>query len=367
MLTGLGVIVLIGVLLSEYLGERNTGPTVAAGATGNMAPLPVGAGYREQMLTPVGVPTMTPAGGGARTQLAGGVELASGVGDGAPLTMIAAETTGAAGGGAAGPSVYGPAMPIAAGPTLMDRRSEGGPPLITLSETVPVRAAAGTLTGAVTVPGMAAGAGAVRTPAAVQTTYTVAAGDTLAKIARKYYNSSKNSDVQRIVAANPKVLKDATSTLMVNMKLVIPNLPAQAITVPPAPAVAPAKSALAAGSGAATGSAAAGDTGMVYLPSGAVAVPVPGVIAPPKKDGLAATDAIAAKDTSVAKDKPVAKDASATKKPGTYVVQAGDTLEKIARKMTPTKTTETVQKLISLNGLKDPNSLKVGQTLKLPA
>ena len=89
MLTGLGVIVLIGVLLSEYLGERNTGPTVAAGATGNMAPLPFGAGYRDQIITPVGVPAIAPAGGPVRTQLPGGIELASGIGESVPPMAIA--------------------------------------------------------------------------------------------------------------------------------------------------------------------------------------------------------------------------------------------------------------------------------------
>ena len=46
LLTGLGVIVLIGVLLSEYLG----GPTAGApGASNRMAPLPVSAAYRERV------------------------------------------------------------------------------------------------------------------------------------------------------------------------------------------------------------------------------------------------------------------------------------------------------------------------------
>ena len=40
-----------------------------------------------------------------------------------------------------------------------------------------------------------------------------------------------------------------------------------------------------------------------------------------------------------------AKDVASGKKAGTYVVQAGDTLEKIARKLAPTKMTETVAKL----------------------
>ena len=50
----------------------------------------------------------------------------------------------------------------------------------------------------------------------------------------------------------------------------------------------------------------------------------------------------------------------------TYVVQAGDTLEKIAKKLSPTKTTDMVQKLMTLNGIKDAKSLLAGATIKLP-
>ena len=52
MLTGLGVIILIGVLLSNYLGNGNG---MLAGTT-RMAPLPAGASYREQVMHPMGVP-----------------------------------------------------------------------------------------------------------------------------------------------------------------------------------------------------------------------------------------------------------------------------------------------------------------------
>lgn len=45
----------------------------------------------------------------------------------------------------------------------------------------------------------------------------------------------------------------------------------------------------------------------------------------------------------------------------TYVVQRGDTLSKIASKYDTT-----VNKLVSLNGIKNPNLIKVGQMIKLP-
>jgi nucleoid-associated protein YgaU len=42
-------------------------------------------------------------------------------------------------------------------------------------------------------------------------------------------------------------------------------------------------------------------------------------------------------------------------------------LEKIAKKIAPSKVPETVSKLTVLNGIKDPKSLQVGQVLKVPA
>ena len=60
MLTGLGVIVVIGVLLSEYLGTPPGGAPSSV-ATGKMAPLPIGAAKRTQLLEEVGVPAMVQA------------------------------------------------------------------------------------------------------------------------------------------------------------------------------------------------------------------------------------------------------------------------------------------------------------------
>src|SRR5262249_20896147 len=65
-------------------------------------------------------------------------------------------------------------------------------------------------------------------PASV--TYTVVAGDNLAKIAKKFYNSSKNSDIARIVKANPTQLKGGGTPLMVSKKLVIPGVAPAAMT-----------------------------------------------------------------------------------------------------------------------------------------
>lgn len=45
----------------------------------------------------------------------------------------------------------------------------------------------------------------------------------------------------------------------------------------------------------------------------------------------------------------------------TYTVKKGDTLTKIAQ-----ITNTTVRELVSLNGIKNPNIIRVGQVLKLP-
>lgn len=333
MLTGLGVIVAIGVLLSEYLGDRNTGPSAVPMATGKMAPLPVGETYRQQQMSPVSVAAMTPAGGGERTQLAGGGVISSPIATGTgtmPPKMFAADPA-AQGGAGSGPSLSGPVTPIAAGSTLMDGQSggAGGPPVITLQDTVPVK--------------MTTAAGGSKPVAVSGTVYTIQSGDTLAKIAKRFYNSTKNADVARIVAANPGMLKDATSMLVVNKKLVIPNVPAAAVV--PAIAVAPKV---------------AVDPGVVRLPGGAGdVVPLPGVVQPPKKDGALAGGGTVVPKVDVAKVE--------APKTTTYVVQSGDTLEKIARKIAPGKVTETVTKLTSLNAIKDASKLKVGQALKVPA
>ena len=79
--------------------------------------------------------------------------------------------------------------------------------------------------------GAAAGGGvaaAAGLPRATGREYTIASGDTLGKIAAKFYKSNKPENVQRIVAANPAVLKSASSMLFVGKKLLIPDLPVPA-------------------------------------------------------------------------------------------------------------------------------------------
>jgi len=254
-----------------------------------------------------------------------------------PPVMVAAESDPAAG---PGPVIAGPVAPIDAGPVLAVSRADN-PPVISLRDTLPVKLSAALQPAEASKPSTV--------------THTVAAGDTLAKIAKQYYGTSKNADIQRIVAANKGVLKDANTTLMVKMKLAIPGVaPAGTPSTPVAPPAAPV---------APKPVAAPTDNVVVYLPSSSMtqAVPPLGLVQAPPKAPAAKADA-AKPDTVKA---PTKSDSKAATK--TYVVQSGDTLEKIARKFAPSKTTEMVQKLMSLNGIKDPSRLQAKMTLKVPA
>ena len=180
-------------------------------------------------------------------------------------------------------------------------------------------------------------------------THTIVAGDNLAKIAKQYYGSAKNSDIQKIVAANPGTLKDANTILVVTKKLVIPGV-AAAARPPVATVATPGQvRALAKPAGNSV------DGVMVYLPSTSMKESTPPAIGGP----------IAPKTDANKKDAPKADNKDTGKK--TYVVQSGDTLEKIARKLAPSKSSEMVQKLIALNGIKDPSKLQAGSPLKVPA
>jgi nucleoid-associated protein YgaU len=365
MLTGLGVIVLIGVLLSEYLGDNKVVGTMAAGiggpaaaggsrgtgaggSTGRMAALPVGAEYRQQVMEPIGVPGM------AR----GDAPVAGGTGTGetfAPVVTAFGPVPAFAEGRAAdpvimaanGPTVTQPVVPVLAGPAPADTAfAAANPPTISgepareapVSLTTPVKAPAG--------PAAAAkAASASNTPAVSGTTYVIAAGDNLAKIAKKFYNSSKESDVKRIVAANPGVLKDANTPLMVGKKLTIPTVAAvsTASSVPTA--------AKAAKPTAAPVVAKKAEPGLIQMPGSLdTQTPVEDVV-PSKSSALV----------------PVVKKEAVTAGTKSYVVQSGDTLEKIAKKLAPSKAAEYAEKMKALNGVKDPHGLKIGQKLKLPA
>lgn len=295
MLTGLGVIVLIGVLLSKYLNPQG-GITQPAGPTNQMADLGIGQKYRDEVMQPMGVPPMIAP--GVRTGASDIVTPVDGSDRALPPAAFAVEHSQV-------PLSPTPVTPIPAGQAVAVADTRLDPPTISVPEPmVQVKATETKLS----------------QPVPTSTTYIVAQGDSLGKIAKKFYNSSKNSDVQRIVAANPGVLKDATTMLVVGKKLTIPGVILAAASEPkPEPVQVLMPGDLSKGA-------------MVVDPARKVQAPAP-----------------------------------VPAKTGTYVVQSGDTLEKISRRIAPSKVSETVQKLMSLNGIKDPSSLKVGAKLKVPA
>lgn len=409
MLTGLGVIVLIGVLLSEYLGDTRsmTGAAAvsAAGggtATGRMAELPIGENFRQQVMEPIGVPGM--ARGDAPLAGLGGGDLAGGTVMATPPTAYAAENKAieqAVVPLPAGPSISKPVAPIAVGPAPMEQQASfsgpaGGPPTISVAEApTPVRAipAAAPLENVLAASPKAAVTSASPSPAAPAaqgTPYVIAAGDNLAKIAKRFYQSSKISDIKRIVAANPGVLKDMDSPIIAGKTLTIPDAakpatpstpaaatPVQtpalmAVPVRPGAVAPPARAARPAGAQPADPSSLkkllehTTEPVMIYLPTALDGKndlpPTAGATVDVKKATLAAGGAAVAK-----KDAKESKDAKeAAKKERTYEVQAGDTLEKIAKKYAPSNPTAFVAKLKAANGAK-ATTLQKGQKLKIPS
>ena len=316
MLTGLGVILLIGVLLSNYLGT-GSGPGPAA----RMASLPIGGGYRQQMMQPVVAPGMLPVapsnGSGAAVTFAMDNETGSAM----VPTAYASNTAESV--PASGPTMSRAVTPIAAGPAPVGEPAAGSLPTIAL---VDVHVPAATLAGADAVPK------AVKA-ATANTTYLIASGDTLMKIARKFYGSeATTSDVQRIVAANPSALKDANTMLVIGKKLVIANVPVA--SVPNASKRTQPE--------------------IASKPDAPAMISLPGSPDAKAKGMLGAT--------------PTALNAKKESAPKTYVVQAGDTLEKIARKFAPSNSTQLVVKLKrASNGIKGSRQrCRSGRPLKVP-
>lgn len=340
LLTGLGVIILIGVLLSQYLGGPETAPRVA-----NLSSL--GDTYRQRQLQPVAVdPAVKPAEG---TLLAG---VDSGTAGTAVDPLIARLPTreGALGAAPADnpmvasptlpPLIAEPVSPQPAGPLVTGPAAgNAGLPPVQLGQV----AAGNGLERAIYVPADPSNPGAA-TPGPVAgpvgnvptgTFYTVAKGDTLTAIAKRFYKSATKANFDRIVAANPAQLKDTRTQLVVGKKLLIPDAPrpvASAPQMPPTqvgPPTAPPRT----------------DTLVLRPDNGTPVAPQPTV----------------AGNTPVAKPPVPSKPAAAT-----YTVQAGDTLGKIARKFLGSSSTQAVKRIMKANRLPD-DYLEVGMTLKIPA
>lgn len=352
MLTGLFVIVLIGVLLSEYISGNPA-------ANNRMAALPqFGDAYRRQALDPVGVP------GAARSDTAGVMPKAyatdregNRLEASTPGMPGLVSDPGMAGGSAPAPTPIQAVQPVPAGPVML----EAGKPSIPVIETMDgakgqpaVYVALGDTPAAVAGPVGLGSTLVVDKSGTVKAVgkappkgeeYTIVKGDTLQKIAKKVYKSSGKEDLHRIIAANPASLKDESSTLMIGKKLLIPAAPLAATAAKSetpvlikAPGSAPAK-------------ATDGSKREALV-----------VIRPP---------GVGDKADSVKKDADTAAVAKTDKKADgaadTYIVQKGDTLEKIAKKLSPTAYKSVMEKIAKLNDMKDKDELQVGEKLKIPS
>jgi LysM repeat protein len=282
----------------------------------------MGAAYREEVTQPVGVPGVVRGESG----VAAPVAVAGGVGAVVPagmptmpelpksvdVTGVPSMTGGPVVAGAVTPvpaGVVQPVMPVETNVPTLQLADNGGQQAVYVAGQTKSSADGMTFT---------KDAAVAPTPVAAVNgqEYVVAPGDTLGKIAVKFYHSSKGEALARIVAANPKVLKDEKTMLVAGKKLLIPTV--VAVKAAPAVAVVPVKK-------------------------------VPVVIHQP------GASAVAGADVSKAIVGPAK----------VYVVQSGDTLEKIAKRIAPGHVVEMEKMLEKVNGIKDPTGLKVGQKLKV--
>jgi nucleoid-associated protein YgaU len=299
LVVGLGVILLIGVLLSNYLGEASTS------APAKMAELPIGASYRNRVMGETGVPGGQGAGQGAagvQPPVQGGNQPTNLVLGYAAVNVPASERSQTGGEGAV---VTGAVTPQADGRVAISVLPPGEVPTFQGSDS---RSGSGVVG--------SGGTGASNNVAAVKPVsgeeYVIAPGDTLTKIAKKEYKSAKAEDLQRIVAANPGMLKDVKTMLVAGKKLLIPEMLKATVPV--------------AGAG------------------------VSGAAIPATKVGSG----------QVSGGGPAA---GATR---WYMVASGDTLEKIARKLGAKDTAGFVKQVSALNKIRDPRGLKVGMKLRVP-
>ncbi len=169
-------------------------------------------------------------------------------------------------------------------------------------------------------------AGGVAPDAARGQAYIVQAGDTLRRIARKIYGQANEREYKRIFDANRGVLR-SESSLSIGQELIIPPLPAPAS----------ASGRLAAGAAGASGRAGQGRYATATL------------------DDLSGTLARMGGGAAPAAGR-------------SYVVQRGDNLRIIARRLMHDDSSAAVRKLYEANRgvLDSPDRLKIGVELKLP-
>lgn len=177
-------------------------------------------------------------------------------------------------------------------------------------------------------------------------TYVVQAGDTLTRIARKFYGAGKDRQYKRIFEANRGAMR-SESDLSIGQELTIPPLPA-----PPAASSSLASSAPLDG---ASGRLATAPTDRAAGAAAASGRAGQGRYATATLNDLSGTLANMGRTPAPAAGRA-------------YVVQRGDRLITIARRMMHDDSSAAVRKLYEANRgvLDSPDLLKIGVELKLP-
>jgi|GEM_PF-2393993 len=352
MLTGLGVIVLVGVLLSEYLGT----PTAS---TNKPSPINnLGEDFRKTAVAPTGLPVMdkspehigvvqsvvTPGMGAGSAELPRAYAADRGGNSQLLGTPVTADTPTTK---PADPTL---ATPVIASP-LVDAPQGGITPVI---EPVPANGAivdgAKPIEPAIYVqidpsklPTEHVAIEPVKFEKKVEAPkgieHTIVAGDSLDKLARKYLGASTKENRAKIIAANKGILKDEKTVLVVGKKLMMP--------------VEPKK-----------------ETAVTLDLAKSTDHPVP-AIEPAKKDAKVVLEGPAKKEVTTAKkDEPKVVEAKKEEPKkdngGWYIVKKGDTLAAIAKRVSAKDPKGALNQLMKLNGIKDANAIREGQKLKLP-
>jgi nucleoid-associated protein YgaU len=332
MLTGLLVIVLVGVLLSEYLGDgANKTPA-------KMAAIDAGEKERTKLQNPPSAPDTVP---NSFKDAPVTPMLAQGQSEIPPATPKAGD----------GVVIQSPVVPvnvdmktqmIAQGPTGPGSDAvELGGPTPGAKQALYVTPAEKAIENKAVEGKMIAKEPMIAPPVTepAVTSYTIAKGDNLTIISKKFYKSATSADLARIVAANKSTLKDEKSILVVGKKLNIPDIAPKSATpvITTVPPTVPSTPGVAV-------------EGPSNLPPGMM--PGSGAMTPPITMGPT---------TPVGVTTPKVPGADKV-----YVVVAGDNLTKISKKLSATNPAATLPAILSLNKLTMDSVIKVGQKIKIP-
>ena len=280
LITGLLLIVAIGMLISRYLGSR-TAPVIQ---TPNLQSL--GGNFRKQIISPAGT-ALIPLALQSHPQGQSPTTVPSALAEELPTKS---------------PLQAGVTFPATQPSSLVGTTGQTSAPVPATSATVSV-------------------VSNVRAPMAsanpkTSRQYTVKAGDTLWRIARRFYHQVGPTQLALIVRANPGKLSSTKSMLQIGETLTIPAVPTSGqIRL----------------------------TQMAAISMGTVPVPT------------TATDL----------SSPPTHHATATARMATYKVRAGDTLYSIARKIFGASSHAAIAHIMQENHIRNARDLRVGQILHI--